>query len=439
LSAAIDKPLHDMLEEVRVNVYFRGGRVLFKSRRAEELLEEFKDRLVGSVLGEERLSEAARWIRILSGELEASARSLGGLGWLLTKELRSFMRDPRGHLRKKLFQYSFDLVRGRISFEEFHSKAVSALNTSFRTNMRSIYQSWVFASLLSIMGERGGRLIYPEHGFIPLERTGRQRSGSIPPNAIVELPSGELSFFLEAPRPVGWGDSRDLREAWRLYVSLRPDILVYSGRVLDIVSREGGGPPILRPNVIIECKELDDWYDRVRELKGPFARPITAEEWMSKWLEGLHKGLADVLGVEYRGGDERRRERGLRLKEYKIVALYKETFKPDSMILVSRKKIPAEVRSYLEDRGLSVIDGVEIGDKKGLESLAQELESKAKPGSRRDLVEEVRDMLEARGLHLSRSEAEEVIKSFLAEKVEELVKHAKLKTPENQLKRRPTP
>jgi len=425
LSSTAGKPLHGVLEEVRLHVVYKRGRIEFRSRAAERLLEELKDRIVGDVIGEERLAEARAWVGVLSGELDRSARSLGGLGWLLTKELRSFMRDPRGHLRKKLFQYSFDLVRGRIGVEEFLSKAASALNTSFRTNMRSIYQSWVFASLLSIMGERGGRLIYPEHGFIPLERTGRQRSGSIPPNAIVELPRGELSFFLEAPRPVGWGDSRDLREAWRLYVSLRPDILVYSGRVMDIVSREGGGPPILRPDVIIECKELEDWYDRSRELRGPFARPITAEEWMSKWLEGLHKGLADVLGVDYRAEGGQRRERGLRLREYKIVALYKETFKPDSMILVSRKRVPGDVRRYLEDRGLLVLDGVEIGDRRSLEDLARELESRAKPASKRGLAEEIRSLLETRGLRLDTSQVERIVRDFLLERIDELADYAK--------------
>ncbi|MEB3860451.1 MAG: hypothetical protein LRS43_04500 [Desulfurococcales archaeon] len=425
MSSTAGKPLHGVLEEVRLHVVYKRGRIEFRSRAAERLLEELKDRIVGDVIGEERLAEARAWVGVLSGELDRSARSLGGLGWLLTKELRSFMRDPRGHLRKKLFQYSFDLVRGRIGVEEFLSKAASALNTSFRTNMRSIYQSWVFASLLSIMGERGGRLIYPEHGFIPLERTGRQRSGSIPPNAIVELPRGELSFFLEAPRPVGWGDSRDLREAWRLYVSLRPDILVYSGRVMDIVSREGGGPPILRPDVIIECKELEDWYDRSRELRGPFARPITAEEWMSKWLEGLHKGLADVLGVDYRAEGGQRRERGLRLREYKIVALYKETFKPDSMILVSRKRVPGDVRRYLEDRGLLVLDGVEIGDRRSLEDLARELESRAKPASKRGLAEEIRSLLETRGLRLDTSQVERIVRDFLLERIDELADYAK--------------
>lgn len=425
MASIIDEPLYSIIERVRGFVEYRGGRIVFRGGGAEELLEEFKDRIVSAVIGEELLGEARAWIETLSRELDRSARSLGAYGWLLTKELRSFMRDPRGHLRKKLFQYTFDLVRDRIGIHEFSAKAVSALNTSFRTNMRSAYQSWVFASLLSLMGERGGRLIYPEHGFILLERTGRQRSGSIPPNAIVRLPRGELSFFLEAPRPVGWGDSRDLRDAWRLYVSLRPDIMVYPGRVMDIVSRSRTGPPILRPSVIIECKELEDWYERARELRGPFARPISAEEWMSKWLEGLHKGLADILGVEYGGGGEERRERGLRLKEYKIVALYKETFKPDEMILVSRKRVPREVRSYLEERGLQVLDGVEMGDRGSLESLVDLLESIAKPSESPDPLREVKEALRAKGVSMEERLVDDAIKRFLLERIGELEEYMK--------------
>jgi hypothetical protein len=90
-----------------------------------------------------------------------------------------------------------------------------------------------------------------------LERSGRQRLASIPPDAIIETGYGALSFFLEAPRLIAWEDTGDLRRAWKLYKAMRLDILVYGGRIMNILD-EGDDPPIRRPDVIIKCKELED-------------------------------------------------------------------------------------------------------------------------------------------------------------------------------------
>lgn len=54
--------------------------------------------------------------------------------------------------------------------------------------------------------------------------------------------------------------------------------MIYSGKVLDAVD-PGLSPPIKRPNIVVEFKELEDWYVRVRDLRGYFRRPLTAEEW----------------------------------------------------------------------------------------------------------------------------------------------------------------
>lgn len=45
-------------------------------------------------------------------------------------------------------------------------------------------------------------------------------------------------------------DSSDLRESWKLYTALRPDIMVYGGKILDIVNIDSN-PPIKKPDVII--------------------------------------------------------------------------------------------------------------------------------------------------------------------------------------------
>ncbi|MET1101821.1 MAG: hypothetical protein ABWW69_05020 [Pyrodictiaceae archaeon] len=340
----------------------------------ESLIEQLKETMVYYVLGVDDINEARRWINELFSIIEFVKNKLGAKGIVLSKELASFVEDPLRHLKKKLFIYTHDLVRGRLDLASYIRTSMAALRTSYRTNMRSIYQSWVFLALLSLVGLR---IIYPEHGFPSIDRSGKQRSGTIPPNIVVETRRGGLlSFFLEAPRPIGWEDEGDLARSWRLYTALRPDILVYGGFVDNIVDLRGN-PPIRRPDVIVECKELEDWYLRYRDIRGPFAKPLTAEEWRAKWIEGLWTGLADALGVEREQLAAAIKERRtMRLREYKIVVLYKRLYNPRRMYLVSRMKIPGDVRSFLESEGITVVDGVGFSAEK-LREVALELEEYA--------------------------------------------------------------
>ncbi|RLF23707.1 MAG: hypothetical protein DRN15_05165 [Thermoprotei archaeon] len=333
------------------------------------------------------LKVAIEWVEVFKRDLSAVEKELGLRGALLSKEFKSFVEDPLAHLKKKIFIYLHDLLRGKIRAEEFERTAGAAVRTSLRTNMRTVYQSWVFITLLRLLGEQGARIVYPEHKCLLLERSGRQKAGGIPPNCIIHLErGGSLSFFLEAPRPIGWEDTEDLKKAWSLYTAMRPDMLVYAGEVMDIV-RLGEDPPILRPNIVIECKELSDWYLRAREIRGPFAKPLTAEEWRSKWLEGLWEGLADVLGVKRSEAIAKVEEKkAMRLKDLQIVALYRSLYKPDAMFLVSRDKVPREVKSYLENRGIEVVDGVGF-NMQNLKPLAERLMEMARKVRTKEIIE----------------------------------------------------
>jgi hypothetical protein len=339
----------------------------------EKILEEIRRCIVLQYYGDE-LEEARMWIARFLDVMEKARSVVGAKSVLLSKELRSFVQNPLHHLMKKLFIYTHDLAKGKYSVEEYERIALSAIRTSLRTNLRSIYENWVLLGLVVALSRYPLRLFYPEHGALLLERNGRQRSGEIPPNFAVHVISrGILSFFLEAPRPIGWGDTRDLSRAWRLYVALRPDIMVYSGFLESIIDL-GNDPPIKRPEVIIEVKELSDWFTRVREVRGPFARALTAEEWRNRWIRGLWAGLADVLGVDTpeKAYEHVRKRKGLRLSEPQIVKLYLRVYKPRKLFLVSKEPVDRRIRSELEAEGVEVVDGVGF-DATKLNSVAEYL------------------------------------------------------------------
>ncbi len=361
MSAEIINEITEVLNEVKGKVVIStSGTVRVLSKDANELIDRIKDLVIKLAVGDDEVNEALEWIRLFKESLNELIRSLGIKGVTLSKEVKSFIEDPRNHLRKKLFIYTHDLIRGSKRLSDYLRTSCAAVRTSLRTNKRTLYQYWVLLTILAILSrDYGARMVYPEHGFMSLDRSGKQRSGTIPPNTIIELPTrGLLSIFLEAPRPVSWEDSSDLRKYWRLYTALRPDIMVYGGNVTNILN-VSLNPPILKPDVIIECKELSDWYLRSRDVKGPFAKPLTAEEWRNKWIRGLWSGLSEVLGVRVSDVNEVIKERrGVRLKEYQVVALYRRVYKPKRMYLISRTRVPSDVTKYLSNEGIEVIDGV---------------------------------------------------------------------------------
>jgi len=335
----------------------------FKFRNVEvrekfhTLFESFRDAIVDVVCGDD-IKLAEEWRNILLNLASKFKKTFGLLDIVFSKELSSFLKDPKHHLKKKIFLYVHDLLRGKVSFEEFAEKAYPAIMTSLRTNMRTIYQDWVFLAILLKLHERGFRLVYPELGVLSLERHSKQKLGYIPPNAVLRCGFTSISFFIEAPRPISWEDTQDLSRIWSLYTALRPDMLVYGDAIFNIVDLERS-PPIVRPHVIIECKELPDWYTRVRYIRGPLAKPLSAEEWRSKWLVGLRQGLADILGIEVKKVDTMIEEKkSIKLKDEQIVMLYRSVYKPDIMFVVSRCRVPENIKDRLRDQNIEVIDDV---------------------------------------------------------------------------------
>jgi len=362
---------------------FRGNLL----SRFERLRDSLRRSFVLSEVGDE-LRVAKIWLRKFKKMMSEAREKLRAEGAEYPKELKSFISDPEAHLMKKITFYLYDLLREKMSTEEFIRTAGAAVRTSLKTNMRSLYQNWVYLAILSHLADMGGILIYPEVKVILLGRSGKQKTGTIPPNSIINLfGKGFLSFFLEAPRPISWEDSLDLKKIWTLYVTLRPDVLVYGGKVLNIVQL-GSDPPIKRPDAIIECKELEDWYKRIRDVRGPFAKPLSVEEWRSKWINGLWEGLAEAMGVEKKKViQDVKKKRSVRMKDFKIVMLYRSIFKPKKMFLISRKKVPDDIKSELESKDIVVYDDINF-DKRRLKQVAEELYKLAKRGENDgDLIE----------------------------------------------------
>ncbi|MGC9182270.1 hypothetical protein [Thermogladius sp.] len=423
-SSAVNAMRHcaGALAELRRCAKLLPGSRVSLTEGCEELLDKFQECVALSFVPLEEVERARRYVQELNSLLSEVTGLLGGRGWALPRETSDFSRDPLEHLKKKITLYTYDLLRRKTTITEYASKARSALGSSMRSNLRIVYEVYVLASVVKHLAGRGARIVYPEHKFVHFDRQGKQASGSIPPNLAVELDEGVLSFFLEAPRPLGWRGLKDLSRVWRFYVTLRPDIMVYSGLVLDIVDPSSNGPPVKRPDVIIECKELEDWYARTRELKGPVNPSLSFSEWFRRWLSGLWSGLADVLGVDpsvVREVAEGER-RGVRVTEAQLVKFYKAFYDPRRFYLVSSPRLPGYVRSDLESSGIVVYDGVRVGDPSALKDLAEELLGYASPiGEPREHLRRVREALRSAGVELGEEELARLLAEFALSRLSE--------------------
>jgi hypothetical protein len=158
---------------------------------------------------------------------------------------------------------------------------------------------------------------------------------------------------------------------------MRPDILVYSGKIMNILNEEND-PPIRRPDVIIECKELENWHKRIRELKR-CDKPLSAEEWRWMWLQGLWRGLRKELGARIRPeGIQVDQDERMRLRELELVKMYMRLYRPREMLLITRCGTPEDVKRDLELEGIRVIDNVQF-DRARLANVSRNLLNYAEP------------------------------------------------------------
>ncbi|WP_069282710.1 hypothetical protein [Saccharolobus sp. A20] len=320
-----------------------------------EWTEDLKYEFVKEVIGN-KIYEAREWINNMNKILEELKDKVNVKGWIFSREMTSFIKDPYRHLVKKLFIYFHDLLRGRITVEEFITKGKQAINSSFSSNMRSIYQIWGFSSIILLLGDYGFNVVYPEHKYLNFDRSGKQKLGIIPPNVVLQRLSSAFSFFLEAPRPIAWEDGSDLERVWRLYSTLRPDMMIYRGFQIDILDLENSDIPIKRPSYILEFKELDNWWKRWRYLKE--YKPLSGNEWRARWIKGLYNGLVEVLNKLPEDLPDFKDSKSKRIREYEIIYLYNNIYKPkDKGVLASRVTVSEEIKTKINNE-IMVIDNI---------------------------------------------------------------------------------
>jgi hypothetical protein len=113
----------DLLETVKKCVeVLPGKRIKLSDPSCEGHLDAFRECTVRVYANRVVLDEATTSVKLLVESLNTAISSVGDRGWLLSREMSSFVKSPVEHL-KKLTLYLYDLLRGKLSLEEYAVKA----------------------------------------------------------------------------------------------------------------------------------------------------------------------------------------------------------------------------------------------------------------------------------------------------------------------------
>ncbi len=214
---------------------------------------------------------------------------------LIATGLRRFLRDPRDGLIKGLFDPLFDLLKGKINAEAFEQGVSRNIEASFRDFYRLGYKKWLALSLVKLLeadrslevsvpslylgpqdGERGSSVSDEEHPVPPpkelkhLSFKHEQSSTLTVPDFIVHSAKINRYFALRSEFRAAaavWtaSNASEHREWYPLdcVVALRlGSTLIYVADNPEEISLVADAEKICRPELIIECREQKDWYEK---------------------------------------------------------------------------------------------------------------------------------------------------------------------------------
>ena len=209
-----------------------------------------------------------------------------------------------------------DLAWGEANLKSFRRTGVQKVKGSIQTNLRTLYQNFVVLSFLVNFFPLEPKIIFPKKNRIYLKRVKGKKK--LEPNFIIDVRGKKYSFFVEALLGFSGGP--------------RPDIMVYARHIEDIWRpNEVGG--IVPPDMIIECKEVQGWYER--------RRSSSIDAW---WAEFYQRAGGIV------------RNNKVKVNELQIVKVYREIYQPKEMFLVSKVDVPPHTRQSLEENDIKVIE-----------------------------------------------------------------------------------
>ena len=211
----------------------------------------------------------------------------------MSTKLHMFLHDPKNALMRELFDPLFHLLRGKIDVKTFEEEQSKNIENSFRNLYSTGYEKWVALSLVKLLeadrnfsisasfpSSRG--IIHALGSKHPVPRPQGSKVLSleheipqafIVPNFIVH--SAKVGRYVAIGLEIGiamwtaskvskrreWYPLKSIREKYSL-VDLKPDMIICVDERPEDVALIADSERICRPDLIIECMEQKDWYEK---------------------------------------------------------------------------------------------------------------------------------------------------------------------------------
>ena len=216
-------------------------------------------------------------------------------GISMSTKLHMFLHDPKNALMRELFDPLFHLLRGKIDVKTFEEEQSQNIENSFRNLYRAGYERWVALSLVKLLeADRNFSLSIPFPSIRKIVHAlGSKRPAPSPreskvlsleheipqvfivPNFIVH--SAKVDRYVAIGLEIGigtamwtaskvserreWYPLKSIREKYSL-VDLKPDMIICADERPEDVALIADSERICRPDLIIECMEQEDWYEK---------------------------------------------------------------------------------------------------------------------------------------------------------------------------------
>ena len=220
---------------------------------------------------------------------EEVAQSLELQGISVAPSLARFLHHPIDQLIQESFNPLFHLLKGQIDIEKYEAVASQNIETFFKSLYRSGYEKWVILSLVKLLEADKAFHVIPEEvteedtmkhgGLIDFKIPAPEESAKISfrretevgfmvPDLIIHsaVANNYLSFTSEIIKAWALATNASNKREWlpgdSTVVFEGGIILVYVDKNLEDLSLVTDATRTCRADLIIECREQKDWYEK---------------------------------------------------------------------------------------------------------------------------------------------------------------------------------
>lgn len=209
----------------------------------------------------------------------------------LDDELQRFLHDPLNQLVRTLPDFLFDLLKGKVSDDDFYQMSAKTLKQSFDNLNNMGYKQWILVSLLKLLHadelfqvdvERASfrdyvaNATYTIHKPSPIPKNVKCISNKYLSEVCFAVPdwivhSSKINTFVSSisklPRPGAIANDRYPQREWRRYSDLNifdSDMsLLYMSSNPKGISLVADQLYICRPDLLLITRTSDKWDDKV--------------------------------------------------------------------------------------------------------------------------------------------------------------------------------